>query len=100
MGGETAESAVTVPSTVSVSGTLKTSGFITVPYYAASTGATLDVIDGTTTLNCGSQAIKGVVTVRENATLVNGTTDAITYGTDRTEVNVYGTVSMRNTRWS
>ena len=100
VGGATAETAVTVPSTVNVSGTLKTSGFITVPYFAGSNGAVLDVIDGTTTLTCGNiRDLAGYVVVEADATLVNGNTDAVDWN-DRFIANVYGTLDMGATRWS
>ena len=99
IGGETAETAVTVPNTVTVKGILKTSGFITVPYFAGTNGAKLDVIDGTTTLICGNKALAGDVVVEAGATLVNGNTDAVDW-TDIFIANIYGTLSMGATRWS
>ena len=99
IGGATAEAAVTVPNTVSVSGTLKTSGFITVPYYAETLDATLDVVDGTTTLVCTGKALAANLTVEAGATLVNGNTDAVDYD-DEFTANIYGTLAMGDTRWS
>ena len=98
IGGATAETAITVPDTVLVSGTLKTSGFITVPYLAVNTAATLDVVDGTTTLTCEGKDLAGIVTVEAGATLVNGNTDAVDCD-DTFTANIYGTLDMGATCW-
>ena len=99
IGGEAEATTVTVPHTVKVSGTLKTSGFITVPYLAVNTAATLDVVDGTTTLTCGGRALAANLKVEAGATLVNGNTDAVDYYATFT-ANIYGTLDMGATRWS
>ena len=98
IGGATAETAITVPDTVLVSGTLKTSGFITVPYLPVNIAATLDVVDGTTTLECCNLALAGNLTVEAGATLVNGNTDAVDYYATFT-ANIYGTLDMGATCW-
>ena len=98
IGGATAETAITVPGTVFVSGTLKTSGFITISYLAISKDATLDVVDGTTTLDCCNRALAGNLTVEAGATLVNGNTDAVDYYATFT-ANIYGTLDMGATCW-
>ena len=99
VGGDSAEAAVTVPSTVTVKGTLKTSGFITVPYFAGTNAAKLDVIDGTTTITCGNKDLAGDIVVEVGATLVNGNTDAVDWN-DVFIANIYGTLDMGATRWS
>ena len=99
IGGATAETAITVPGTILVSGTLKTSGFITVPYLPVNRAATLDVVDGTTTLDCCNLALAGNLTVEAGATLINGNTDAVDYYATFT-ANIYGTLDMGATCWS
>ena len=99
IGGATAGTAITVPGPVLVSGTLKTSGFITVPYFAVNTAATLDVVDGTTTLTCKGKDLAGIVTVEAGATLVNGNTNAVDCD-DTFTANIYGTLDMGATCWS
>ena len=99
IGGATAGTAITVPGTVFVSGTLKTSGFITISYLAISQDATLDVVDGTTTLDCCNLALAGNLTVEAGATLINGNTDAVDYYATFT-ANIYGTLDMGATCWS
>ena len=99
IGGATAETAITVPGTVFVSGTLKTSGFITVPYLAVNTAATLDVVDGTTTLDCCNRALAGNLTVEVGATIVNCNTNAVDCD-DTFTANIYGTLDMGATCWS
>ena len=98
IGGATAGTAITVPGTVFVSGTLKTSGFITISYLAISQDATLDVVDGTTTLDCCNLALAGNLTVEAGATLINGNTDAVDYFEAFT-ANIYGTLDMGATCW-
>ena len=99
IGGEAESTTVTVPHTVKVGGTLKTSGFITVPYLAVNRAATLDVVDGTTTLNCVGKDLAGIVTVEAGAKIVNCNTDAVDYD-DTFTANIYGTLDMGATRWS
>lgn len=98
IGGATAETAITVPGTVFVGGTLKTSGFITISYSAISEDATLDVVDGTTTLDCRNRALAGNLTVEAGATLINGNTNAVDYFEAFT-ANIYGTLDMGATYW-
>ena len=98
IGGEAEATTVTVPHTVKVSGTLKTSGFITVPYLAVNTAATLDVVDGTTTLTCGGRALAANLKVEAGATLINGNTNAVDYFEAFT-ANIYGTLDMGATCW-
>ena len=93
------------PGTVNLNGmrgTVKTTGYMSITgYYPLNTAAHLDVVSGTTSVNCNDQGICGYLTVREGATLVNVREyDALDYDGYSTVVNVYGTLDMGNTRWT
>ena len=93
------------PGTVNLNGmrgTVRTTGYMSITgYYPLNTAAHLDVVSGTTSVNCNDQGICGYLTVREGATLVNAREyDALDYDGYSTVVNVYGTLDMGNTRWT
>ncbi len=84
------------------SGNLKTSGYIKFSnYWTGYTTATLDIISGQTVIDASNdKALRGTVTIRASAELVNSkTADALAYGA-YTIVNVYGTLTMGSTRWT
>jgi len=107
IGGETPETAATV-SAVSVSGTLKTRGYITLNGLSILTGGTLDVQDSTVTATAATygaysdKQINGNIIVRAGATLKPTQTDFLDYSgstTDQT-IDIYGTLALGTTRWS
>ena len=84
------------------SGNLKTSGYIKFSnFWTGYTTATLDIISGQTVIDASNdKALRGTVTIRASAELVNSkTADALAYGA-YTIVNVYGTLTMGSTRWT
>ena len=106
VGGETSESAVEI-SAVSVSGTLKTTGYFTLNGLAILTGGTLDVQDSTVTATAttygdyGDKQILGNIIVRADATFKPTQGDFLDWSgaTDQT-IDIYGTLAMGTTRWS
>ena len=86
---------------VSVAGTLKVYDTVYFKDYAsAGTASVLDVW-GTAQLDCGDQALHGVININAGATFQNlRTADAIAYSTYDTTVNVKGMLEMGATRWS
>lgn len=105
VGGETDADQVSVECVAPYfnnSGYLKTSGYIAFTnFWSGYTTATLDVLSGKTTIGASNdKALRGTVTVRASAELVNSrTADALAYGASTT-VNVYGTITMGSTRWT
>ena len=95
-----ATEAVTIPA-VTVNGTLKTSGPITITDFAIAAGANLEVVAGNTTVGNGGGTcqLKGNIKIDAGATLTNTKTDTLDYGGAMT-VDVYGTLAMGTTRWS
>lgn len=84
------------------SGNLKTSGYIKFSnFWTGYTTATLDIISGQTVIDASNdKALRGTVTIRASAELVNSkTADALAYGA-YTIVNVYGTLTIGSTRWT
>jgi len=106
VGGETAESAVAVPTGVAVSGTLKTTGYISLTGLEVKNGGTLEVVDGNTTATAatngyGDKLITGNLIVRAGATLTPTQGDFLDYfNASAQTVDIYGTVAMGATRWS
>ena len=106
VGGETAESAVAVPTGVAVSGTLKTTGYISLTGLEVKTGGTLEVVDGNTTATAatngyGDKLITGNVIVRAGATLTPTQTDFLDYyNATASTVDVYGTFALGSHRIS
>ena len=106
VGGATAESAVAVPTGVAVSGTLKTTGYITLTGLEVKTGGTLEVVDGNTTATAatngyGDKLITGNVIVRAGATLTPTQTDFLDYyNATASTVDVYGTFALGSHRIS
>ena len=103
VGGSTeAETATISGDRLNNSGNLKTSGYLAIDdFWTAWTTASLEVLDGKTTVGANNdKALRGTVTIRASAELVNAkTADALAYGAT-TVVNVYGTLSMGETRWT
>ena len=94
-----ATEAVTIPA-VTVNGTLKTSGPITITDLDIANGADFEVVAGNTTVGCSADCkLKGNITVDAGATLTNTRTDSLSYNHSMT-VDVYGTLAMGTTRWS
>ena len=94
-----ATEAVTIPA-VTVNGTLKTSGPITITDLDIANGADFEVVAGNTTVNCSADCkLKGNIKVDAGATLTNKRTDSLSYNHSMT-VDVYGTLAMGTTRWS
>ena len=98
VGGETAENAVVLDA-LDVRGTLKTQGYFSFANYKAADGATLDVLDGSVSLNPGNNWLKGTVIIESGATFVNSLTDAVNYN-GTFSAYVYGTLDMGSTRWT
>lgn len=89
--------AFTVPAgiTLQTKGTVTLSGTNTI-----ASGAKLEVLSGTTSLGGAEKGLKGNISIAKDATLVNTrTSDALDYDGTLT-VDVYGTLSMGNTRWT
>lgn len=104
VGGATDAGQVTISgeSYFNNSGNLKTSGYIKFSnFWTGYTTATLDIISGQTVIDASNdKALRGTVTIRASAELVNSkTADALAYGA-YTIVNVYGTLTMGSTRWT
>lgn len=103
VGGSTeAETATISGDRLNNSGNLKTSGYLAIDdFWTAWTTASLEVLDGKTTVGANNdKALRGTVTIRASAELVNAkAADALAYGAT-TVVNVYGTLSMGETRWT
>lgn len=94
-----ATEAVTIPA-VTVNGTLKTSGPITITDLDIANGADFEVVAGNTTVGCSADCkLKGNITVDAGATLTNTRTDSLSYNHSMT-VDIYGTLAMGATRWS
>ena len=99
VGGATAEASVTIPA-VTVNGTLKTSGHISITDLDIANGADFEVVAGNTTVNCSADCkLKGNIKIDAGATLTNSRTDSLSYNHSMT-VDVYGTLAMGTTRWS
>ena len=94
-----ATDAVTIPA-VTVNGTLKTSGPITITDLDVANGADFEVVAGNTTVGCSAVCkLKGNIKVDAGATLTNTRTDSLSYNHAMT-VDIYGTLAMGETRWS
>lgn len=94
-----ATDAATIPA-VTVNGTLKTSGPITITNLDIANGADFEVVAGNTTVNCSADCkLKGNIKVDAGATLTNTRTDSLSYNHSMT-VDIYGTLAMGSTRWS
>ena len=94
-----ATEAVTIPA-VTVNGTLKTSGPITITDLDIANGADFEVVAGNTIVNCSADCkLKGNIKIDADATLTNSRTDSLDWGGAMT-VDVYGTLAMGSTRWS
>ena len=99
VGGDSAENTVELDAR-DVRGTLKTRGYFSFTNYkSGGAAAVLDVESGSLTLHPGNNWFNGTLTVEAGATFVNGKTDAVQYGGTFT-ANIYGTLSMGETRWS
>ena len=94
-----ASETATIPA-VTVNGTLKTSGPITITDLDIANGADFEVVAGNTTVNCSADCkLKGNIKVDAGATLTNTRTDSLSYNHSMT-VDIYGTLAMGTTRWS
>ncbi len=89
--------AFTVPAGI----TLQTKGAVTLSGdNTIASGAKLEVLSGTTSLGGAEKGLKGNISIAKDATLVNTrTSDALNYDGTLT-VDVYGTLSMGDTRWT
>ena len=100
VGGSDSASAGTV-NLNGMRGTVRTTGYMNITgYYPLNLAAKLDVVSGTTTLTAGTQGICGYITIRENATLVNTTTDSLAYSSYNSVIDIYGTLDMGTSRWT
>jgi hypothetical protein len=89
---------------VTVDGTLKTSGYVSLTSLVIDAAGTLDVLSESTTVSTtnrsnGEGNLSGTIVIRSGATMVNATGDGLDWG-GTTRVDIYGTLSMENTRWS
>ena len=89
---------------VTVTGTLKTSGYTSLTSLVIDAAGTLDVLSESTSVTTtyrsnGAGNLSGKIVVESGATLVNGGTDALDWA-GTTRVDIYGTLSMGGTRWS
>lgn len=81
-------------------GNLRIFGNVSFSDYAMSPNGALEICEGTTSVNSSGHYLGGVTTIRNGATFVNlKESDALNYEGTAT-VNVYGTLSMGNTRWT
>ena len=89
---------------VTVTGTLKTSGYTSLTSLVIDAAGTLDVLSESTSVTTtyrsnGAGNLSGTIVVESGATLVNGGTDTLDWAGSPT-VDVYGTLAMGTTRWS
>lgn len=100
IGGDTAETATTA-SVVTVNGTLKTRGYISLTGLTTAKESMLEVVDGTATVTASAtQSMSGDIKIDAGATLVNALgADALNYGWSE-DIYVYGTLDMGGTRWT
>jgi len=92
---------------VTVNGTLKTTGFISLTNFELVSGGTYEVVSGTATVAAKGQCkLSGNITIDAGATYVNANTsggsasDAVNYDQSGMVFTIRGTLSMGNTRWS
>lgn len=92
---------------VTVNGTLKTTGFISLTRFALESTGTYEVVSDTATVSArAAKAISGNITIDSGATYVNANrfdgdaTDAVNYDQSGMVFTIRGTLSMGNTRWS
>ena len=106
VGSDDPEAPTEVSTGVSVSGTLKTTGYISLTGLEVKTGGTLEVVDGNTTATAatngyGDKLIDGNVIVRAGATLTTTQNDFLDwYGASSQRLDIYGTLALGNSRWS
>ena len=106
VGSDDPEAPTEVSTGVSVSGTLKTTGYISLTGLEVKTGGTLEVVDGNTTATAatngyGDKLIDGNVIVRAGATLTTTQNDFLDwYGASNQRLDIYGTLALGNSRWS
>ena len=89
---------------VTVTGTLKTSGYTSLTSLVIDAAGTLDVLSESTSVattyrSDGEGNLSGTIVIESGATLVNVGTDALDWS-GTTRVDIYGTLSMGGTRWS
>ena len=85
---------------VSVSGSLKMSGYASLTGYSQATTGSLDIVGDATSLAGSSCALHGNVTVRADATLTLGASDMPDYNGTSFNLYVYGTLNCGSTRQS
>ena len=85
---------------VSVSGSLKMSGYASLTGYSQATTGSLDIVGDATSLAGSSCALHGNVTVRADATLTLGASDMPDYNGTSFNLYVYGTLNCDSTRQS
>ena len=106
VGSDDPEAPTEVSTGVAVSGTLKTTGYISLTGLEVKTGGTLEVVDGNTTATAatngyGDKLIDGNVIVRAGATLTTTQNDFLDwYGASNQRLDIYGTLALGNSRWS
>ena len=91
--GSNTEGSPTAIDSLTVNGKLKTSGYISLTTFSLPAGGSLDVLDGSTRVAGTSRALKGDVTVRDNATLVYASNDLLDYD-GSTHADIYGTLEI------
>ena len=92
---------------VTVNGTLKTTGFISLTNFELASSGTYEVVSDTATVAAKAACkIAGNITIDAGATYVNANTsdgsasDAVNYDQSGMIFTIRGTLSMGNTRWS
>ncbi len=92
---------------VTVNGTLKTTGFISLTNFELASSGTYEVVSDTATVAAKAACkISGNITIDAGATYVNANTsngsasDAVNYDQSGMIFTIRGTLSMGNTRWS
>ena len=84
---------------VTVSGTLKTSGYLSLTTFSLASTGTLDVLDNKTTVSGSAAGLAGTVIVREDATLATAS-DAMPNYNGTTTAHIYGTLDAGSSgRW-
>ena len=106
VGSDDPEAPKEVSTGVAVSGTLKTTGYISLTGLEVKTGGTLEVVNGNTTATAatngyGDKLIDGNIIVRAGATLTTTQSDFLDwYGASNQRLDIYGTLALGNSRWS
>ena len=89
--GSNTEGSPTAIASLTVNGTLKTSGYLSLTTFSLASTGTLDVLDCKTTVSGSGKGLAGTVIVREEATLATAT-DAMPDYDGTTVAHIYGTL--------